>query len=121
MSRRTGTPNKATLGRERAVALDGLTPLDFMLSILRNEQHALKNRMWAAVNAAPYVHPKLAQIDTRVWAEMNARMGDSESRVDPAMLTYDQREALRELMTATAREAVALGLTIEGDYSDKAA
>lgn len=47
---------------ERAVA-EGLTPLDYMLSILRNDEADPKDRMWAAEKAAPYVHAKLASVE----------------------------------------------------------
>lgn len=42
---------------------DGLTPLEYMLSILRDERADDKDRMWAAEKAAPYVHAKLASVE----------------------------------------------------------
>ncbi len=59
--RRKGTPNKATAAREAEVEASGMTPLEFMLDILRNEEASTEDRRWAAQNAAPYCHPKLAQ------------------------------------------------------------
>ena len=56
--RQKGTPNKVTVKRAAAIAESGKTPLDFMLSVLRDEDASIKERMWAAVAAAPYVHPK---------------------------------------------------------------
>ena len=56
--RQKGTPNKVTAARAAAIAESGKTPLDFMLSVLRDEDADDKDRMWAAVAAAPYVHPK---------------------------------------------------------------
>ena len=47
---------------ERAVA-EGITPLDYMLNVLRNEAESPANRMWAAEKAAPYVHAKLASVE----------------------------------------------------------
>ena len=47
---------------DRATA-EGLTPLDYMLTVLRNEAADPKDRMWAAEKAAPYVHPKLAAVE----------------------------------------------------------
>ena len=41
----------------------GITPLDYFLNILRNEDNPEEDRMWAAVHAAPYCHPKLNAID----------------------------------------------------------
>ena len=79
--RSKGTQNKATSARFREIAESGLTPLDYMLNILRAEvPPELKERIekealsvdlinalssWnaqrfeAAKAAAPYVHPRL--------------------------------------------------------------
>ncbi len=56
--RQKGTPNKVTVKRAAAIAESGKTPLDFMLSVLRDEDASIKERMWAAVAAAPYCHAK---------------------------------------------------------------
>lgn len=61
--RKAGTPNKANAERQAEVAASGLTPLDYMLTMLRDENAAAADRMWAAEKAAPYVHPKLAAIE----------------------------------------------------------
>ncbi len=56
--RRKGTPNKVTVKRAAAIAESGKMPLEFMLSVLRDEDAPAKARMWAAVAAAPYCHAK---------------------------------------------------------------
>ena len=56
--RQKGTPNRATAAREAEIAASGMTPLDYMLSVLRDEDASIKERMWAAVAAAPYCHAK---------------------------------------------------------------
>ncbi len=61
--RKAGAPNKATAARQEAVEASGLTPLDYMLSIMRDETKATEDRFEAAKAAAPYVHPKLANVD----------------------------------------------------------
>jgi hypothetical protein len=61
--RKKGSTNKATASREAEVRASGLTPLDFMLTMLRDVAQTLDNRMWAAEKAAPYVHPKLANVE----------------------------------------------------------
>ncbi len=61
--RQAGTPNKASAKREAEIEAEGLTPLDYMLRVLRNEEETPANRMWAAEKAAPYVHPKLASVE----------------------------------------------------------
>lgn len=42
---------------------DGLSPLDYMLSVLRDGQEPPERRLDAAKAAAPYVHPKRAPVD----------------------------------------------------------
>lgn len=61
--RQKGTPNKATAAKAEAIAASGLTPLDYMLSVMRNEQNTTDIRLDAANKAAPFVHPKLAAVE----------------------------------------------------------
>ena len=61
--RQKGTPNKATAAKAAEVAASGLTPLDYMLSIMRDEENPKDMRLDAANKAAPFVHPKLAAIE----------------------------------------------------------
>ena len=61
--RQKGTPNKTTAAREAEIASTGLTPLAYMLKVLRDEQEELGIRLDAAKAAAPYVHPKLASVE----------------------------------------------------------
>ncbi|WP_245421899.1 hypothetical protein [Rhodoplanes serenus] len=63
--RRKGTPNKATAKREAEIAASGLTPLEFMLGVMRDEKETRDVRLDAAKSAAPYVHPKLASVNHR--------------------------------------------------------
>lgn len=56
---------RASYKRELTVAEEGLTPLDFLLRVMRNAKNPPAIRMEAAKAAAPYVHPKLAQISTQ--------------------------------------------------------
>lgn len=61
--RKPGTPNKATTRRQEEIAASGITPLDYMLEVLRDEAAEPEQRNWAAQTAAPYVHPKLAAVE----------------------------------------------------------
>ncbi len=61
--RQKGTPNKATAAKAREIEQSGLTPLAYMLEVLRDEALDREARMDAAKAAAPYVHPKLAQVE----------------------------------------------------------
>jgi hypothetical protein len=64
--RKKGVPNKATIARQEAIAASGLTPLEYMLSMMRDEANEPAVRLDAAKFAAPYVHPKLASTDVNV-------------------------------------------------------
>lgn len=61
--RKKGTPNKATAEKAAAVAASGLSPLDYMLQIMRDESKPDGLRASMARDAAPYVHPRLAAIE----------------------------------------------------------
>lgn len=61
--RTAGTPNKATKVREEIIAASGLSPLEYMLDVLRNPLSDAAQRMDAAKAAAPYVHPKLSAVE----------------------------------------------------------
>lgn len=61
--RKKGTPNKATAAKARQIEASGLAPLDYMLTVLRDERAEQHARMEAAKAAAPYVHPRLASIE----------------------------------------------------------
>lgn len=58
-----GVPNKATAAKVAEIAASGLTPVDFMLTIMRDEAKPIEDRLDAAKAVAPYVHPKLAAIE----------------------------------------------------------
>jgi hypothetical protein len=61
--RQKGSPNKATAAKAAAVAASGLTPLDYLLEVLREANNPLAVRLEAAARAAPYVHPRLASVE----------------------------------------------------------
>lgn len=61
--RKPGQPNKKTQEQIEAVKAEGITPLDYMLRILRDEEQEPSVRLDAANKAAPYVHAKLSSIE----------------------------------------------------------
>lgn len=61
--RRAGCVTTKTRKAADKAAEQGLTPLDYMLQVLRDEGQPKVDRMWAAEKAAPYVHAKLAAVD----------------------------------------------------------
>lgn len=60
--RKEGMPNRATAKKVAEIEASGQTPLDFMLSVMRNEKEMPERRLDAAKAAAPFVHPRLAAI-----------------------------------------------------------
>lgn len=63
---RRGIPNKRTVARREAQIASGLMPLDYMLERMRDESLDPVQRMHAAATAAPYLHPRLASVETNV-------------------------------------------------------
>lgn len=62
--RKKGSATLKTRQKANEILEDGgITPLDYMLSVLRNEELSAEERMDAAKSAAPYVHPRLAATD----------------------------------------------------------
>jgi hypothetical protein len=61
--RQKGVPNRKTKELQEAVAAYGITPLEYMLRIMRDETASDERRDDMAVSAAPYLHPKLAAIE----------------------------------------------------------
>jgi hypothetical protein len=61
-----GTPNKRTRDFHAAVSEAGLTPLAYMLSVLRDESVEPERRDEMAKAAAPYIHPRLANIEAKI-------------------------------------------------------
>lgn len=61
--RKAGVPNKRTAETQKAVEESGLTPLDYMLSVMRDTGQDEARRLAAANMAAPYVHPKLSAVE----------------------------------------------------------
>ena len=64
--RQKGTPNKTNAAREAEIKSSGLTPLDYMLSVLRNTDATPEQRQWAANAAARYCHPAMSSIEANV-------------------------------------------------------
>lgn len=61
--RTKGIPNKRTAALVASVEASGVTPLEYMLSILRDDLLPSDQRFQAAQAAAPYCHSRLAAIE----------------------------------------------------------
>lgn len=65
----SGRPKGAATKKTREIAdtaaAQGITPLEYLLSIVRDEALDRPERVDAAKAAAPYVHPRLATVEQK--------------------------------------------------------
>lgn len=61
--RKPGAINKATKAAREKAEAEGILPLDFMLSRMRDEGAPMADRMDMAKAAAPFIHAKLSSIE----------------------------------------------------------
>lgn len=76
--RKAGSATAKTREVANAAAVAGLTPLDYMLTVLRNEAALPAERMWAAEKAAPYIHPKLSSAEVKHAGEIGLRISKEQ-------------------------------------------
>jgi len=86
-----GARNKATAKREREIAKSGLTPLEYMLQVMRNPKASEDRRDDMAKAAAPYVHPKLASM------QHSGPRGGPIQTVDLSKLSGDALDQLESI------------------------
>ena len=96
--RKAGTPNKASAAKAAAIAASGLTPVDYMLSVMRDENAAPEVRLGAARAAAPYVHRRLSSV---------AYSGPEGGPIEMAI--EDKRTAALAILDATFGEVAPTG------------
>lgn len=90
--RKKGSPNKRTAEQVKAVEESGLTPLDYMLSVMRNTESEPRERLNAASMAAPYVHAKLSSVELS-----GPGGGPIEASMDLSGLTTEQLRAISSI------------------------
>lgn len=61
--RKPGGRNQRSREIADRAAAEGITPLEYMLQVLRDPDAPEERKAWAAEKAAPYMHPRLAAID----------------------------------------------------------
>lgn len=89
--RKPGAPNKASAERQKRVAATGITPLDYMLKVMRDNKADASRRDEMAKAAAPYVHPKLASM------QHTGRNGGPIQTVDLTKLSGDELAQLESI------------------------
>ena len=63
--RKQGQATKLNEDARRMAAAGGVLPLDYMLGVLRDPKAEEKRRDWAAKEAAPYLHARLASTEVK--------------------------------------------------------
>ena len=89
--RKKGSLNKSTLERKEFLASGGVSPLDYMLSVLRDEDAPADKRFLAAKECAPYCHPRLASTEHK---------GEGGGPIRHAVALTDEMRARALLMFA---------------------
>jgi len=61
--RRPGGRNRKQAAIASAAADKGVSPVEFLLSVMRDEEQSMAMRTDAAKSVAPYLHPRLAAVE----------------------------------------------------------
>jgi hypothetical protein len=64
--RKPGSPNLKTMHIAMAALGNGLTPVEYMLQIMRDIEESPERRLDAARSVAPYIHPRLSSVEAKV-------------------------------------------------------
>jgi len=88
--RRKGTRNHATSEARAAAEATGILPLDYMLSVMRDDKAEPKRRDAMAMAAAPYVHPKVSPVEAKPPAAAEQQCIRVEFVQPPRYDDYDE-------------------------------
>jgi hypothetical protein len=101
--RKKGSLSVKTQEIVAAAAAEGISPLEFMLSVLRDANQTHEERFKAAIQAAPYMHPRLNAvkhsgdednpIHTRTQVQQVIVDGSGEGESDPGIRAKEARTA----------------------------
>jgi len=92
--RQKGARNRATEEARAAAAANGILPLDYMLSVMRDPAADQKRRDAMAMAAASYLHPKLSSVDPLpAGTNQEPKTTIKVAFVDPPKYPEDDREA----------------------------
>jgi len=80
--RKPGKRSRKTTELIKAIEESGLTPLDYMLSVLRDEEKPESVRLQAARDSAPYIHSKLQSLEVETSVTTNHVVSSEPLDVD---------------------------------------
>ena len=93
--KRSGVSRLDAAARQQALE-SGISPLDYMLSIMRHPDSTAAQKMEAAKGAAPYVHARLAHVESKAEATVSfvARLPSPAPSVEAWLEDRQRRLAL---------------------------
>lgn len=94
-----GAINLLSAEARREAMATGLTPLQFMLGVMRDPEVVLERRLDAARAAAPFIHPRLQSVELS-GPERGAIQMQTTGVIDAASMSQDERDALRKILQA---------------------
>jgi hypothetical protein len=110
--RKPGSANRKTRELADQAATDGLLPLEYILSVVRDPSVDSERRDRMAIAAAPYCHPRLnaiaAKVDTTVQAEQRLTREELDARAEAII-----GDAFREYQPPGPQEVRINGPVIE--------
>jgi hypothetical protein len=87
-------------------ASEGLTPVEYMLFLLRDEDAGHEQRAWAAEKAAPFLHPRPAPVSRPIVIELHDT--STFEGVSKALVAITQAAASGEVAPSEAQSPAAL-------------
>lgn len=85
---------------------EGITPVEYMLKVLRDENADDKSKAWAAEKAAPYIHPRPAPLARPI--EIDLPDTSTIEGVSAALNKITQAVATGDITTAEAQGLVSI-------------
>jgi len=111
--RKAGTKNIKTKVIAERCAEEGITPLEYMLNVMRDPTQEFDTRMDAAKSCAPYMHPKLASVEQKIEAEVNGTIYEwlTGTMADIGQSVADESSDVRRTGTGSNARDMATGST----------
>lgn len=82
--RKPGSINRATAEARAKAEEGGITPLEFMLQVMRDAEATRAERLDMAKAAAPYIHPRLSTVEAKIDATVEQTVTEiRRTVVDP--------------------------------------
>lgn len=100
-----GGANRINDEARRQALAGGMSPLEFLLGVMRDEEQPLEKRMDAAKACAPFVHARLQTLQHSGPNGSPIQVEQQAAVVDARSMTPQERETMRQiLLNAKARK-----------------